>query len=181
MSGYRSVLAYVSAAALAALTLVEPVSGQDLQALAGRYAYVAAQSDTVDQAIDRAVAGLNFLFRPIGRHRLRKTNAPYQKLLLEISGDQIAITRDDNPPIRTPADGTSVSWTREDGEVMKVSTAWRDGRLAQTFAAEDGRRVNEFSLAPDGQHLTMQVTVTSPRLDVPLQYRLAYRRVDAPE
>jgi len=35
-------------------------------------------------------------------------------------------------------------------------------RLAQTFTSADGRRVNDYTLSPDGRTLTMQVKETSP-------------------
>jgi len=49
--------------------------------------------------------------------------------------------------------------------------------LAQTFTSADGRRVNDYSLSPDGRTLTMQVTETSPRLSQTIAYKQVYRRV----
>jgi hypothetical protein len=57
-----------------------------------------------------------------------------------------------------------------------VSTAWEGGRLRQSFVAEDGRRDNHFTVSEDGRRLTLEVTVTSPRLSAPLRYRLNYVR-----
>jgi len=50
-------------------------------------------------------------------------------------------------------------------------------RLAQTFTSADGRRVNDYTLSPDGRTLTMQVTETSPRLSQTITYKQVYRRV----
>jgi hypothetical protein len=59
---------------------------------------------------------------------------------------------------------------------MQIATEWKDGRLVQTFEAQDGRRINSFSLNPDGRVLTVNVEVTSPRLRNALAYRLVYTR-----
>jgi hypothetical protein len=43
-----------------------------------------------------------------------------------------------------------------------VTTHTDGARLEQVFDAEDGRRVNVYTLSPDGSTLTLEVTVTSP-------------------
>lgn len=144
--------------------------------LQGTYAFVAAESDDVGRAIQRATAEMNFVTRPIARGRLRRTNVPYGTITLAQTTSQVTVTSDERAPIVTPADGTPIRWTREDGEVFDVHTRWLDGSLEQTFAAEDGQRINLFSLSPDGRTLTMRVTVTSPRLPEPMVYSLRYRR-----
>ena len=53
---------------------------------------------------------------------------------------------------------------------------WRNNSLHQTFRAEDGQRVNVYTLSNNGNTMTMNVTITSPRLPDPLTYRLVYNR-----
>ena len=50
-------------------------------------------------------------------------------------------------------------------------------RLVQTFKAEDGQRVNSFSVEAT-QRLTLEVQVTSPRLPKPLTYTVRYKRAE---
>jgi hypothetical protein len=147
--------------------------------LQGTYTLVPEQSDDVGQAIQNTVAQLNFLFRPIARGRLTKTNKPYQRVILSLSPDEISIITDLRAPIKTNPAGAPIKWTREDGEIFDVSTVWDGTTLKQTFAAEDGQRVNEYRATEDGQGMTLQVTVSSSRLKEPLRYRLAYKRVAA--
>jgi hypothetical protein len=158
------------------LAVVAPVQAQSA-AFEGTFSLVPAQSDDIHQAIDRAVAGLNFAFRPIARTRLRRSNTPYATVRIERRGEEMAIGLDAvGDAIVTPASGAPVRWRRADGELLQVSTAWEGGRLRQSFVAEDGRRDNLYSLSEDGRLLTMEVTVSSPRLREPLRYRLVYRR-----
>jgi len=140
----------------------------------GTWRYNAQASDNVMTAINAAVNRMNFVTRPIARGRLNRTNQPYQRLVIDFSQSQVSITMDQRAVITSPANGTPIKWTREDGEVLDVSTEWENGQLEQTFKAEDGQRVNVFSV--DGDTLTMNVTVTSPRLPRPLTYKLVYNR-----
>jgi hypothetical protein len=144
--------------------------------LPGAYDYVQERSDNVDAAIEAAVARVNFLVRSVARGRLKKTNQPYRRISLAVDGDTAVVTFDDKAAVRTPLDGSPIKWTRDDGEVFDVSTSWRGTTLVQTFAAEDGKRVNEFSQEAGAEHLALKVTVESGRLKQPLTYQLYYRR-----
>ncbi|HEX5726649.1 MAG TPA: hypothetical protein VFX98_14330 [Longimicrobiaceae bacterium] len=154
---------------------VAPASAQQAS-MKGTFALNRQASDNVHQAIERAVARLNFVTRPIARGRLRKTNVPYERVVIDFNTSQVRVTRDNLPAIVTPANGTPTPWTREDGERFDVSTEWENGRLEQTFRAEDGQRVNVFTISEDGRTLTMDVTITSPRLENPLRYKLVFDR-----
>jgi len=165
-------------AVLIAFAFAVPAEGraQTSASLDGTYTYDAAASDNLNQAIDAAVRDMNFALRPVARGRLRKTNQPYQRLRISQDAQQVSVVMDGRDAIVTPANGTVVDWTREDGEKLKVSTEWKNGALEQTFMAEDGQRVNAYTVNDDGRTLTLRVTVTSPRLKQPLTYRLVYRR-----
>jgi len=161
------------------LLAIVPAAEAQSAAFEGSFSLVPARSDDINRAIGRAVAGLNFAFRPIARSRLRRANTPYAAVMIERRGTDVAIGLDAGDAIVTPASGAPVRWRRPDGEVLQVSTAWEGGRLRQSFVAEDGRRDNLYSVSEDGRLLTMDVTVSSPRLPEPLRYRLVYRRTDA--
>ena len=165
-------------AALLALALVAPAPGsaQGAASLNGTFTYDAAASDNINSAIDAAVRDMNFALRPIARGRLRKTNQPYKRLTISHTAQQVSVVTDDRRPIVSPANGTPVDWTREDGEKLKVSTEWENGTLEQTFKAEDGQRVNAYTMSADGRTLNMNVTITSPRLKKALNYKMVYRK-----
>lgn len=144
--------------------------------LDGTYTLNAAASDNVNAAIDRAVARMNFVTRPIARGRLRRTNQPYQRVVIAHTPQQVRIATDNRAAITTPANGTPVKWRREDGEMFDVSTEWENGKLEQTFKAEDGSRTNVFTVSPDGRTLTMDVTIRSEKLAAPVRYKLVFNR-----
>ena len=163
---------------LAAVALAAP-AGLVAQApsLAGTYMLQAEGSDNIDAKINDATAKMNFAIRGIGRSRLRKTNSPYRRIVIAHTPQEVTVTTDSRAAIHTPANGTPIRWRREDGEMLNVSTEWRNGVLEQTFAAEDGKRINRYSISGDGRLMTMEVTITSPRLPKPLVYRQMYHRM----
>lgn len=137
------------------------------------------QSDAgVQQAIEAAVADMNFLTRPIARSRLKKTNSLAHQIAITRQAATITVRFDERKPAEMPAEGGVVKWTGEDGEQFDVFARAEDARLVQTFKADDGQRVNTFT-PEDAQRLTLQVQITSPRLPKPLTYTVHYRRAAA--
>lgn len=170
-------LVLLTAIAAAALPLSPaPAAAQANDALKGTFTLNRQASDDVNAAINQAVQRMNFVTRPVARGRLRNTNQPYQRIVIDWSGGNVSVTTDARAPIVSPAAGTAVAWRREDGEQFQLTQRWEGGKLHQRFSADDGSRENVFSVSPDGQTMTMEVTVTSPRLPQPLRYKLVYTR-----
>ena len=145
--------------------------------LDGTYILDETDSDNINAAIETAVAKLDFVRRDIARWRLEKLNPAYRKVAIISSQNEISVTVDNQPPLRAPAKGTSVAWVSPDGRNVNASMQLAGHHLAQTFISAAGRRVNDYTLSPDGRTLTMQVTETSPRLPQPIAYKQIYRRV----
>ena len=131
----------------------------------------------MNEVIEDAVGKLNFPTRDVARGRLKKLNPAYRQIAISSSPNEISVTADNQTPLRAPANGAPVVWTGPDGGKVNASMQFADGRLAQTFTSADGRRVNNYTLSPDGRTLTMQVTETSPRLSQTIKYKQVYRRV----
>ena len=160
---------------LAAFAIPAAANAQE-STMRGTFVINRAQSDDVNRAIETAVARMSFVTRPIARGRLRRTNQVYQRVVINYTPSEVSTTFDQRHAIESPANGQPVAWTREDGEKFQLSTSWENGRLVQTFRAEDGSRTNTYSISPDGRTLTMHVTLRSPRLSSPLEYNLVFNR-----
>ena len=145
--------------------------------LDGTYVLNQTDSDNVNEVIEDAAGKLNFLTRDIARGRLKKLNPAYRQVTITSSPNEISIAVDNQPPLRAPAKGAPVGWVSPDGEKVNVSMQLEGRRLAQTFTSAEGRRVNDYTLSPDGRTLTMQVRETSPRLPQSITYKQVYRRV----
>jgi hypothetical protein len=145
--------------------------------LDGTYILDKTDSDNMNEVIEHAVGKLNFLTQDIARERLKKLNPEYHEVAITSSPNEISVTVDNQPPLRAPAKGAPVAWVGPDGGKVNVSMQLAGRRLAQTFTSADGRRVNDYTLSPDGRTLTMEVRETSPRLSQGLTYKQVYRRV----
>ena len=145
--------------------------------LDGTYILDQTESDNINEVIKDAVGKLNFLTRDIARERLKKLNPAYRQIAISSPPNEISVTADSQPPLRTPANGAPVAWTAPDGRNVNASMQLVGGRLAQKFTSADGRRVNNYTLGPDGRTLTMHVTETSPQLSETITYRQVYIRV----
>ncbi len=144
--------------------------------LDGTYILDETDSDNMNEVIEDAVGKLNFLTRDIARGRLKKLNPAYRQVAVTSSPNEISVTVDNRPPLRTPATGAPVAWVDPDGAKVNASMQLAGRRLAQTFTSADGRRVNDYTLSPDGRTLTMKVTETSPQLSQTITYKQVYRR-----
>ena len=171
--------------ALALFALLPSVTPAQQPALRGTWVLDREQSDDINARINTAVARMNVVTRQIARPRLRSTNIAYPRLVVSYDGESVRVEMQGRPSVSSPANGQPVLWQRETGrpcaavrgDCVRVTTEWKNGALEQTFAAEDGQRRNLFTTSADGNTLTMNVTITSPRLPLPLTYRLVYRRV----
>ena len=153
-----------------------PAAAQD-SGLDGTNILDETDSDNVNEVIEVAVGKLNFLTQDIARARLKKLNPAYRQVAISFSANEISVTTDNQPPLRTPANGAPVAWSGPGGGKVNASMRLAGGRLAQTFTSADGRRVNDYTLSPDGRTLIMKVTETSPRLSQTIKYKQVYRPV----
>lgn len=147
------------------------------------YELVPEASDNVHAAIDHTVQHMNFIARPIARHRLRKANTVPLSLTVAVRPDTIAVTFDGLNPIITPRDGNAVPWIRgHTGELYDVWMTESGDTLRQVIHSEDGQRENDFVFLDGGDRLELHVVLSTERLPMPLRYMLSFRRpAAAPE
>ena len=145
--------------------------------LDGTYILDQNESDNINDVIEDAVGKLNFVTRDIARERLKRLNPAYRQIAISSSPNEISVTVDNQPPLRAPSKGAPVAWVSPDGRKVNVSMELAYRRLEQTFTSADGRRVNDYTLSPDGRTLTMRVTEASPQLSQNITYKQVYRRV----
>lgn len=168
-------------AGLALLALgAAPAAAQDDSPLRGTYVRDEAASDPMKKIVDSGMSRLGRVYRvwPISgqaRKRLEETNRLQAWVQIVPQGSRVVV-ESDSYQLDTPRNGELPDWERAEGDFVDVTTRMQGSRLEQRFVAEDGERVNVYTLSPDGNTLTLDVTVTSPKLDGPLTYRQVYRR-----
>src|SRR5206468_2043847 len=70
--------------------------------LDGTYILDKTDGDNINEAIETAVGKLNSLTRDIARGRLKKLNPVYRQVAITSSPNEISVTVDNQPPLRTP-------------------------------------------------------------------------------
>lgn len=170
---YKPLRSLALALAGVLITVATAAAQQTPTSPIGAWTLARQQGDVIAGAIERGTADMNFVTRPIARRRLRATNNAYATIEIRQESGSITTVLDGRT-ITSPADGRSIRWTREDGEVLQVATSLRGRTLTQTFTAEDGSRESVYELSDEGRRLTLQVTIRSGRLPAPITYRLAY-------
>ena len=130
----------------------------------------------VKTAVNKVAEQMGFFAASIARDRLMEANKPAQKLVITVSGDLVTTQFDNDQAIRSHADGSTIDWTRDNGEKVRVTTTWQGTTLTRAVSSRDATRVSSFSLDATGNVLTLGVEITSEHLPQPLIYQLTYRR-----
>ena len=141
--------------------------------LAGCYTVadaVAARAD-VDAALDRAVGSIFFALRPFAKGTLAEHGLA-DVLLVDVDGDIAAVTVGSRPRLASRLDrATNVN--ASDGPAT-VTARVVAGSLVQTARRKEG--VRTVTLTPTLTGVSLRLVLTSPELQTPLDYTVAYRR-----
>lgn len=171
---------FICSAAAAAALICAPEAASAQAGFAGRWTLDAEASTPMSEIVRSGMSKLGRVYRvwPISsqaKRRLQDTNKPSSFIRIEPSGEDLVVETD-RYTLRTPKNGLREDWERSPGDVIDVATQWGPAQFTQNFVADDGQRLNAYTLGPGGDTLYLDVTVTSPKLDSPLQYRIVYRR-----
>jgi hypothetical protein len=158
--------------------LLSPVSAwAQVPNLAGSYHLDdPAAMQKIRKAVDKVTDRMGFLIASIAHDRLMDANQPAQQIVISMAGNKVTVQFDQDQPITGPADGSTIDWTRDNGEKVKVTTVWQGATLQRAVASEQATRTVRFTLDGTGQILTVDIQIVSSRLPVPLTYQLTYRR-----
>lgn len=151
-----------------------------LDRFTGRYVLDSAASEPVPEAIERTVAPMNMIVRSVARRRLARLNQPKPRLEIAVTSAAVDFRYPGEPVVRLTRANTATEWRNAEGEEMRVQLLASDPSgepaLREQYDTKDGRRINEYRLDANAARLRVRVTVTGPRLSIPLTYALAYRR-----
>ena len=163
----------------AAPPAAQPAPAPDPRArLAGTYSYAggARERQALEQAIERTIADMNFITKPIARGRLRDKNPVHPTITIQFPAGLIDVRMAGRSPLRSPDNGSPAPGQGLSNEAIRVTQRIQGATLVTATTSDEGGRRIEFTPAPDGRSLVVRVTVTSPRLPMPLRYQLTYRR-----
>lgn len=167
---FRSLALLVALPVLAA----EPSALAMMPVAAPNGAFVLDRAPDLDKGITAFVAQASSGRRDLIARRLKAVDPLYQRLEISSTADAVTLTFDGRAPLVLPLNGQEVAWTREGGEVIRVSARPSMSGVLQTYKAADGERTNEFILLPDGR-LILSVQVHVAGLAKDLSYKVVYR------
>jgi hypothetical protein len=137
-----------------------------------------AQLRSMDDSLNRVVDQMNLFIREIARSEIHRRIDHEQRVRLVVHGERaISLGLDDWGPIEVPLNGGARSVEGPDGDRVRASAAFRNGRLIWRQVTSQGSRVNAFTVSGDGSRLGMGVTISAGQLPADIRYRLSYRRV----
>lgn len=130
----------------------------------------ANSSEAVEAGVDRSLEPVNAVMRSVARRQLLAGLAPTW-IRMERQNENFTIVFADKPPRPMPISGAEIQY---DGQTF--SLRFENGTLRQTVVRSDGTRVNLFRFEKEGDTLTMETTITSPRLTIPVQFTIMFSR-----
>lgn len=152
-----------------------PDGATGVDALSGTYRLVSGEAD-VGRAVNAVCDRLDFVTRAFARPILEDRNRPYSRVELALDHDTALFTLGPWGPVRTRF-GVPRAIRNERGEVVRVhQRIVGGGRLVQIFTTDQGTRRNIWTASRDGRRVTVETLITSPRLPIPLRYRLVFER-----
>lgn len=135
----------------------------------------AEASDDLTAAIEKTIATMNFIARPIARTKLRARNVAFPKIDITAEDGGLRVSHQGGMNVKYSAVSQPVHVKAPDGTdaVTRLSAT---PTLILTYESESGTREDRYELSPEGNTLTLSIRMTSSRLPQPLLYQLVYRR-----
>ncbi len=137
---------------------------------------VKKERKAINKTIETLVDKMSFYKRPFARSALKDSTKPCPKLQVVFSGDKMAINCLKRVKAKSPADGTAVRWTDDEGDKFRLSQKLEKNRMVQVFRGGKGARKNVYRLKDGGKTLVVKVKITSDELPRALEYTLELRR-----
>lgn len=177
--------AFIGLAALAALAAVSPRVGSAQsrtvpQTLPGTWVHdghIRRGERTVVSAFASSIEALPGFLQGLARDRIRTSMAPPRRVELRTDGARVHV-RLQSSERTTVIDGRLGARARVTGgdDGTRVTPRLEGGWLELLYEGEGSRARQLFSTEQDGSRMHVDYTVTSPRLDGPVRYRLDYVR-----
>ena len=146
---------------------------------AGTYLYAGGDAErrAVTAAVERAIAGLSFLAKPVARQTLRQRAEIRDDYMLLFDGlGDLEVSSKGFPVEFGPLGGQPFALETKYGDQTQITQAFVDGVLVQQAKTDDGSGRTEFRLQDDGATLIVHRVMESSQLTAPVDFTLTYRR-----
>ncbi len=160
---------------LCAPLAVRADDGEVAARFVGSWAYAGGEAEQQARldAIDATVAQMFGIARPFARKVMRRNTTNPSCFHIQLDGDQIAISEEDDDPLWTPLDGTPVQIDGYKAGQQVYRKVVGDSLHAKSWQ-HNGGGTRIFRLS--GDTLTVEVVIFSEQLPDDLIYTLTFRR-----
>jgi hypothetical protein len=148
----------------------------------GTYVYVGGDTErhAVAAAVERAIAGLGFLGKPVARQSLRQRAEVREAYTLFFDGlGNCRLNSPGFPVELAPLDGRPAPLQTKSGDKTELRMHFEDGVLLQQGRTDEGSGRTEFRLTEDGTTLLVHRVMESAQLTAPVDFSLTYQRSGA--
>ena len=144
----------------------------------GKWRFVGGQSQRqgVIDGVEATVAALPRALQGIARRRLTATNPVDTTLDISVAGDKVTMSYQTGFYASCVIGGPSTRTKDIEGGRIDAQLRTKGTKLVHFLQGKGGARTIVYVLSADRKRLTVHHKITSPRLDVPVQYRLSYAR-----
>ncbi len=133
---------------------------------------VAADRQTIEDAILRGTEPMGPLRRSVARRRLRNVNEPVRVLRILVEGEHL-VTDFDGDRYVSHLDGRPQRGRDPEGKIVTVIYREAGNVLHARYVGEDGEKRIDF-VRSTGDRLTLSVSLMSDQLPATIRYRLPY-------
>lgn len=142
----------------------------------GEWVLAAEGSDDLATAIPEHVKALNFVMKPLWKHKIEKACAR-EAFLSFIAGSNLTATFGKEIPVTIQGDGSAAAWKRADGESFQVSMAKEGPKVTLTFEGDGFLLKRVMVMAEDGASFTLRTTYQHPKCPAgDFSYQAVYKR-----
>jgi hypothetical protein len=131
------------------------------------------------EVVENAVAPMSFLIRPIARSRIGRAVVFCGEYQLALDATRVSVTCDALPPIRRKLDNSEGKLAVAGGDPVDVRVSVAPDSLTLRFIAPEGERMTTYRFDGSGG-MEISVRVGSSQMEKPLEWKIRYRRSDAP-
>ena len=159
------------------MLLLTAMAFADPSSLTGQFTMITdpAAVEAAQQAeLERSLASLPSLLRPLASPLLRPTLFYCKSYHLVVTPDSFSNQCDDKPLLQRPINRDALPL--QVGDLTFTSRVSVEGdQVVLVLEGEHGTRTTRYTPTPSGLHV--DVSVSSPRLDTPLTWSIEYRRI----
>ncbi len=158
----------------------EPPGADSLGAMSGYWVHVGGDEEEEEEArraaIERTVQQMPLLFRPFARGRIERATRPVAYHHIGLDGDRLTIQSGTHPAVITDVQGSPVQSIGEGGAKEVITRQITGSCLVSRSQQGKSSGSSRFCLSPEGDALTVTLTVQSDQLPSDIVFSVSYRR-----